>query len=262
MQDIDTYASEITTHRTWLSGFDQARLCQWERLLKNDHEAAVVEACSREFLASHVDSILPAEDPGRGGPDFLCLNQERHFYVEVTCLRRDTVTQETGIPPVPPTFNPRCGDLTSATFGKCVAKARQCANLPYSCLLIIGTLHYQGGNLFFERTCLEEVLTGRGKLSGRVNRNTGKAIGAPRQITDLERAAFVKPSESTDLAYEFVRKSIAGVLFCGFGSPRPNVNGIIHPQASRPFDTQLLPGISFGKLVFEESGTVLRVEWD
>ncbi|NOZ56679.1 MAG: hypothetical protein GXO73_07820 [Calditrichaeota bacterium] len=261
-RDIETYADDIQAHLAWLNGFEPARRRQWERTLKNDPEAAIVEACSRKLLAPHSASIVPAEDLACGGPDFLCRQEASHFYVEVTCLHRNTVTRATSLPATPTGRSQHYRDLTWASFNKCIKKASQCADLDASCLLIIGTLHYQGGCLCFGKTHLEEALTGEGKLAGRVNTQTGQAIGEPYQITALEGAAFLKPDELLRSPYVLARKSIAGVLFCGFGSVEPKVNGIIHPQAAHPFDTRLLPTISFGKLMLERSGTLLRVVWD
>ncbi|HUX02024.1 MAG: hypothetical protein WBD63_04305 [Phycisphaerae bacterium] len=242
---LEDYSAEIENHRNWLASFGNNRLMEWERRFAADPEAAVVEACTREFLQEHVAEVKPAEDPTSGGPDFCCVQASHHFYVETTCMKEDAVTQATGLSPLPKgAFD--FGPLTQKVLDECRNKARQCSGLDAPCLLAIGILHPAASTICFNRDFVPEVLTGDTMITMRFDAKRGQAVGKPYQTTDLHNAAFLRPlTRSDDDLDHLARRSISGLLLCGFGCNPYNVNGVLHPKSVRPFDRALLPDVPF-----------------
>ena len=91
----------------------------------------------------------------------------------------------------------------------------------------------------------------------------GKAVGEPYQETDLESAAFLRPIKKEQGKWiEYARNPISAVLLCPFGTSRPNIVGVLHPNPNFLFDRKLLPKVKFGKLKegYKTTG-ILQVEW-
>ena len=257
--DLVHYASAIQDHRQWLKQFGEIRCGAWERLLANDSESAIVEACARQWLSLHVEKVEPAEDLSTGGPDFLCQKSGESFYAEVACLERKTVTEDISLQPMPDNKAQCFRPLTRAVFRKCIGKAKQCGGLDAPVLLLIGTMHFQGSEICFNPDFLNDTLTGETYISWKSNLATGELVEGPRNATSLSKASFLAPSKNDAMSFDFVRRSISGVLFCGFGLIPPVVTGILHPRAARPFNSELLAAVKFGRVV-EQDGT-FSVDW-
>lgn len=260
----EIYRDILADHRKWLAGFSK-HAAQWERRLRNQPETAIVEACVRNYLASQVDSVEPAEDLASGGPDFCCRSGPRMFYVESTCLTVDAVTKSTNLSPSATGQAGNYGTLTDVVKRACVNKASQlgyCVDAPG--LLAIGTLHFQAGRLFGIKQHVQAILTSTPSIACDFDPVAGEAIGDAYQAVNLRDSAFIRPPPriSIDIAFEHARQSIAGILICGFGSTTPQVTGVLHPNACRPFDYNLLPRTCFCRLNAQASGSrELVTEW-
>lgn len=262
LRDItDRYCDEIDAHRKWLGAANAELLRGWEQRRRDDPESAVAEACSRGLLAEHVDEVRPYECPSHGGPDFVCIQGTSHFYAEVTSLALETVRDETKLTPSVSPGASFYRPLTRKLFGKCKKKTRQCSDLDAPSLLVIGTLHFQAGCLCFAQRRLEEVLRGKQTISFDVNHRQGQTVGQPWTVTELAQAAFVAPRSDRPKPYKSVRRSVSAMLLCGFDSQPPVVNGLLHPDATRPFDRKLLADIRFGRLLEDPPGA-FSVRWD
>jgi len=249
-------------HRRWLSAFDPPQyLCNWERLLNSDEEAAFAEARVRALLEGYGVGVEPNEDltGARQQPDFRCCRGVGEFYVEVTTIRIDSATAKTGIPTQGSrectTFRP----LNEAIFSKCLRKAAQCGDLDAPALVAIGTFHGFAAMISFDRISLNDLLTGETKLECLVDKSTGNQVGQPYQITELHSAAFLRPDETQEVGY--ARSSISGLLLCGLGSEPPSVRGVLHPNPVRPFDPAILPEVEFGQVDIDQASRQLRVSW-
>jgi hypothetical protein len=98
-------------------------------------------------------------------------------------------------------------------------------------------------------------------IAMRFDQVRGEAVGGVFQATDLHNSAFCRTSRNTDNELEIARKSISGLLLCGFGSVPPVVLGVLHPVPARPFDRSLLPEVDFCKLVEGYDKGEFRVRW-
>ena len=95
MDDLKSiYSGLIEEHRSWLKPFGWQSLNKWENLLKPQLEPAICEAVARRLLSEHKVDVEPYEDISKGGPDFLCTKNDKHFYVEVTCITKETATKK------------------------------------------------------------------------------------------------------------------------------------------------------------------------
>lgn len=245
---LKQYASEIGSHRKWLWSFDEGYATKWEKLLKADHEAAICEAATRELLQQHVIKVEPNEDPSSGGPDFICTRDGKYFYVEVTCITKNKVTQKAHL-----TDKPSTDDyyrlLTKAILGEICNKTRQCSNLDAPCIIAISTLHRQAGVRCFNKHGVENLLTGTRNLSIGFNPEDGRTIGKVHESADLRDAAFVRFNKGSAGQVEFARNPISAILLCAFGYVKLKAVGALHPNPNREFDRDLLPDIEFARLV-------------
>ncbi len=259
----EIYRDILADHRKWLAGFSK-HAAQWERRLRIQPEAAIVEACVRSYLAGYVKSVEPAEDLASGGPDFRCRRGGRIFYVESTCLTIDAVTNATKLSPSATGQAANYGTLTDLVKRECTNKTAQLSSRKDAPgLLAIGTLHFQASAQCIAERHVEAILTSTPFIACDFDPAAGEAVDDPYQAVNLRNSAFVKPplADSID-AFEHARQSISGVLICGFGCIPPRILGALHPDSARPFDPDLLPQTRFCRLKHDAfAGREFTTEW-
>jgi hypothetical protein len=255
------YSKEIVSHIEWLQSFKNRYKTRWEKLLKTDPEAAICEATSRALLQSQGVTVRPNEDLSIGGPDYLCRRGDKDFYLEVTCITKDKVTEKAELDERPSSAG-HYRLLTSVFRYELSQKVRQCSGLDKPCLVVLGTLHFQGGALCFRGRAVEDLLTGTGEIVIPYDSDRGEAVGDPHQITNLSNSAFIKFETCGGTKIEFARSPISAVLLCGFGCQPPVVVGALHPNPKHPFERGLLPDLKFARLAdgWQQTGQI-EVEW-
>jgi hypothetical protein len=258
----EAYRPWLDEHRAWLMQFgEMERTDRWEQLLTHQPEPAIVEACVRSLLASHVDLVEPAENLSHGGPDFRCRVGRELFYVESACMTTEMVKEWTNLSDLPNGKASYYRHLTPRFLRRCQGKEQQCAvRTDGPCLLAIGTLHVAASALCFRRDSAEFTLMSQPKISCRMDVTTGKLVGEPLQETDLEFSAFVRPAIDGN-GVEPLRRDISALLLCGFGAFPPPIHGALHPAATRPFDRRLLAKIPFCRLTDSWPQGRLQAEW-
>lgn len=250
----------VDEHRQWLRVCDQRHERKWERLLRADSEAAACEAAVRRFLASNGIAVFPNESLNgrRGGPDFRCERGGNCFLVEATCLRIETVTNRTGLPHLVEPGGRYLKSLNAALVSEIVNKAAQCSGSADPTLVAVGTFHEYASLACINDQFVRMLLTGEPVVRVEVNRPTGRRINGPIWTTDLWPSAFVGPHG--DDSFKHNRKSVSGVLVCGFGVSPPRVRGILHPAPVRPLNRQLLPAVPFFRLRSDYEAGVFSAE--
>ncbi|MCX5637955.1 MAG: hypothetical protein NTX52_09725 [Planctomycetota bacterium] len=260
---ISDYSDLISEHRVWLKPFGKKRLKRWEDFLKSNPEGAICEAATRKMLSGHGVMIEPYEDLSSGGPDFRCTKNNKYFYVEATCITKDTATKETGLSDKPP--KPSRGQhyalLTRKIFYEICNKAPQCSNLKKPCILAVCTLHFQAGCLCLDRKTAGNLLTGTPKITLKIDVSRGEAVGNPYQSTELQDSVYIRPDKTSATSIEEARRTISGVLLCPFGSLPVKIVGVLHHSPNHPFDRTLLLNIEFCKLAEGYQGGRFIVEW-
>ena len=245
---LEQYVKEIKSHRDWLQSFDDVYTTQWEKLLKRNPEAAICEAATRQLLQKHGLEVEPNEDPSVGGPDYLCRRGDNQFYVEVTCISKNAATKATGLIDDPLRASWDYEDMTKKIFGEICSKTPQCSNLDAPCIIAIGTLHSVAGCCCFDKLAAGELLTGTSFITATINTETRELTRQPYEATNLESAAFVRPTKTLTGSIEYARNPISAVLLCAFGCDPSKAVGALHPNPNHYFDRTLLPSIEFGRL--------------
>jgi hypothetical protein len=249
-----------TEHRDWLSSFHPQYLRNWEKVLNAEYEAGLCEAAVRRLLQNHSISVEPNEDltGSQQQPDFRCTSPDGKFFVEVACLLIDNVTKETGLPH-PQETGPRCyGGLNDLIFKTCKGKTPQCSGMTEPTLVAIGTFHVHAAHACFNKRFANMLLTGETSITFWVDTRIGEAVGDTFQSTQLYSAAFLRP-ENKQIAD--ARHPISGILLCRVCSEPPTALGVLHPDAVRPFNRQLLPGIDFGEVQINRTTGHLGTTW-
>ena len=102
-------------------------------------------------------------------------------------------------------------------------------------------------------------MTGDTMPSRVIDTRTGGPVGESFLSTKLKSAAFLKPDVASGI--EEAQLPVSGVLIGGFGCNPPNVYGLLHPNARRPFKRKLLDRIEFCQLIRDDANQTLAVEW-
>lgn len=263
---ISDYSDLISEHRVWLKPFGKQRLDRWENILKKDAEgaeAAICEAATRKLISVYHVKIKPHEDLSSGGPDFLCIKNNKSFYIETTCLTKDAIAKATGFNKIPrPGLHGGPFSLpTGRIFYEMCNKTPQLRNLDEPCILAIGTLHAAAGHICFSKTFAGHILTGTPKISVRIDPEQGRAIGDLHQTTDLQDSGFVRSNRTSTNSIEEARRTISALLLCSFGVKLPRTIGVLHPKPNHFFERALLPKIEFCRLAEGYQSGRFKVEW-
>ncbi len=253
-------------HERWLSSFGPQHLANWSKGRNGNAEAALCEAAVRRFLQDQGVDVQPNEDvagsaPGGGAeqrPDFLCSRAGLAFNVEVSCISIATATAETGLEHLPQGKPGNHGHLNGIISNKCSKKTKQCAAGSLPTLLALGTFHLSASALCIREHIADMLLTGETHPTWNLVASTCQPVGEAYLTTSLRAAPFLRP---TGPSIREARTSLSGLLLCGFGYHPPNVLGLLHPQADRPFDRRLLPCVQFGEVVVEHETGKLRTFW-
>lgn len=253
----------IGGHREWLKNFDKVYLDAWDTLFtKNNSEAALCEAATRKLLFDHGCDVEPFEDPSSGGVDFKCSKNGNTFYVEATCITKEVASDKSGLTHLPQSNKAtHYKFLTRTIWQELSNKASQCSGLDTSCIVVIGTFHFQVGCRCFRDLAAEDLLTGKTYITQRIDTNLGQAVGDAYQSSKLESAAFIRPDKNSPNFFEYARCPISAVLICSFGTDPIKTTGILHPDPNNPFNRDLLSDIRFCRLTGGYKNGSLEIEW-
>lgn len=256
----------IGGHRCWLKGFDKVHLDAWDNLFTKDNsEAALCEAATRQLLQELAVDVEPCPLGGNDrNPDFKCQKDSMLFYVDATCVGKETATKISQLDDDPHNQKPSFYSLlTAAYFRKAGKKVSQFANLNAPCMIAIGTFHCPAGALCFNKMSAQEILTGKPYITSTINIQTGEAVGIPRNATSLEYAPFIKQRKviCDEPLIQPVWRAVSAVLLCPFGTKPAKCLGVLHPKPHHEFDRNLLPDIEFCCLRVGWEGGKLATEW-
>lgn len=253
------FGSLVAEHRAWLSAFDPQYLGNWEKLLKDDEEAALTEAGVRRLLQQRNVNVRPNEDltGKQQRSDFHCQVSKGHFYVEATCISVEKATEITGLVDGA-NVALRPSSLNRKVFWESVSKAKQVSNHDAPVLVAIGTFHGVASMVSFSPPYLDMLLTGSTTMTVAIDKKTLQSSDLPLE-TDLSWATFLKPDAANGIG--FARSSISGLLLCGLSLEPTWVVGVLHPNPARSFDSSNLPMISFGKVQIDRQNGSLSTKW-
>jgi hypothetical protein len=150
-----------------------------------DSNAANAEAVMFSWLRSQSLSPTLADDPGYGGPDFLCSPpRAAPFLLEVTSLKPDTVAERSGWPDELSDRAHSFAMITPSLWSKTRNKAYQLGGHQIARILAVCLTHVRAGALL-GALAAEWLMTSDPKLSVPV----GAPMSAVREVTDLRKSA-------------------------------------------------------------------------
>lgn len=256
----------IGGHREWLMCFDRVHLNAWDKLFTSDNsEAALCEAATRQLLQELHINVEPYPLGGNDrNPDFKCQKDSKLFYVDATCVMKDTATRRSHLDDVIGSQKASYYSLlTESCFQKADKKVSQFEKLNAPCIIAIGTLHFKAGALCFDKKSAEEILSGKSRISIQISKQTGGAVGEPYNSTSLDAAPFLKVRKIVchEPLIQPVRQTVSAVLLCPFATHPVKCLGILHPQPYYEFERSLLPDITFCRLKAGWEGGYFTTEW-
>lgn len=222
---------------------EEKALKRFNNRYNNNQESALSEAIIFNWLKSCDLNPHIAEDPGKGGADFIChLDNNKNFIVEVTCLGCDALTKASNVPNELQYPNQMLFPKIPTQMVKqvVVAKTNQLAGYDMPRVLAITTLHNFGymllghdhANNFFVSDWAWSFPIG------------GKEEDITRS-TDLKKSVFFRRNKNNPNEIEPCRQSVSAILLVPISGNLLSVTGILHPKPEYHFDIQNLPDVPF-----------------
>jgi hypothetical protein len=240
---------------------DPQHATAWDRLYNNDPEAAMCEAAFWDILVCHGAEITPNADLTgiSRRPDFRCVIDGTLFYVEVKCIKIETATRVTKLPPLPDRNADPSALLNREILDACAKKTAQCANLDAPCLLAVGTFHTTASMICVEAFAMEWLLIGDRLVSFRFDPELAQGVGEPFDRTEFRGSVFTGWSELEGIVQK--RQPISALLVAGLGCIPAQILGVLNPTPVRAFLPSLLSRIPFCRLSFDNSDRTVFVDW-
>lgn len=207
----------LPEYASFLKNADSSSALAWERLCKADFEAASCEAYAWKFLTQHGIEVRPNTRTNSLGlsVDFECCRGGEQFYVEVTCIKTNTMTNATHLEHADARAVRHYSLPTGAIRRECCAKARQCSGWGKPTVLLVGTFHSSASRLL-RPNCqsVDQLLTGETACSVTLlfSGNSVNPVGS-QVISTGRNAAF------SSVDWEAARRSISSLILVGFGTP-------------------------------------------
>jgi len=216
----------------WLSVKEQGHLAAFQKRLQNDPEAARAEAAMFALLRSKQLDPHPAEDPGRGGVDFVCGPAAKPVLVEVTIAQADAVVKKTGLPKkIGEDEQARAfSQITDLLKARAAKKAKQIGH-PLAATIVAICLEHEWSDLLMGSLAARWLMTGEPKIS------VPLGDGAPqetKQVTHLRESAFFRFAPNGSV--EPCRRNISAILLGGLSASQTHVIGLLHPEPLVPLD--------------------------
>lgn len=228
-----------------------ANLKSFQNRLRADPEAAMAEAIVFGVLQQLQLYPVIADEPGKGGGDFLCKYRPIRFtdsgswslVVEATTLEPTSVERSSGWRnEVPEEIRGGAFSMiTEKIVRRASAKVRQLSQHEMPRVLAIVSSHIGADALLSSALAAESVLVADRKIS------TPIGGGESTVITDLVSSAFLQGDPETG-EVKARRKSISAVLLVSVAGDRSSVLGILHPEPIYPLDIRAFPKIPFVKI--------------
>jgi hypothetical protein len=223
-----------------------AYLEQFKKRLNGDPKAAQAEAIAFSWLRAENQQPKPFEDTSTGGPDFECISPNSdQFLVEVTSLDSEVVSKRSGLPlSISGPGGQAYGLITESLFSEVKNKARQLGQFALPGVLAITSDHFFAGMLL-DRLAAEYLMTSAPQI------NVPLGGGPTYTTTDLKHSAFYQRLKVLDASGAPIiqprRQSVSAVLLIAVYPHEVQMVGVLHPEATHPFNPAWLPKVPFLK---------------
>lgn len=222
--------------------------------LENDRHAAQAEAVVFSWLRSQQMVPEGNDEPGVGGPDYLCLpDSAEPFLIEVASLNKDAVERRSGWPDELTERADSFSMITPNLWSKTKRKAPQLGGHEVARVLAICLSHI-GSEALLGNLAVEWSMTSEPRISVPVL----APASAARQVTDLRNAAFLA---IRDGAVVPVRQSISAMLLIAIQGEHLEALGMLHPEPAAVFDYRTFREVPFLRFEWPLRNDVLRTEW-
>lgn len=203
------------------------------------------------------------EDNSAGGPDFRCEpSPGSSFLVEVKSLDSEAVSARSTLPlTMHETGGQAFGLITDKLCSVAQSKASQLGVRGMSGVLVIASSH-DFASLLMDRGAAEYLMTSAPHFSVPIG-STGKA---GRRKTDMRNAVFCQPAALLDASGDqrFVTRyrSIAAIFLATIGGRETEIVGLLHPDATHPFNPQLFPAVPYVRFAeWPLTSSNISTEW-
>lgn len=231
--------------------------------LSADPKSAEAEAVVFSWLRAEKQQPEIFEDNSKGGPDFRCSpTPQSGFLTEVTSLDSVSLSTKSGLPLKISGAGGGAYALISQKLRTTVqSKAAQLGGQSLPGVLAI-TSAYDFSGLLMNQMAAQNLLTGDPYFSAPLG--GGTPANPAHWETSLRNAIFCRAGlldAAGNQTFTSCCQSVSAVLLVSIYPHELHALGVLHPDAVRPFDPQLMPGIPFvrfrqwpilqGKIEFE-----------
>jgi hypothetical protein len=249
----------IQAHAEYLYAEHPAYYEKFVRLVKADLDAAMGEATVFSVLRTYFRAEpQPADEPGKGGVDFVCRKGTRdEFVVEVTSLKPEAVAAQSDIPvSIDESERGAFRMTTNQLFSTVKEKADQLADYLCPRVLAITSTHHASAHLLGPSGA-EFLLTSEPKITYPIA-GSGAAITL---TTNLRRSVFFGPGESgTQIVSR--RRSVSAVLLVALSDTQSSVVGLLHPDPVEKLRIEPFRDVPFLRLVnWPIVDGAIKTEW-
>jgi transposase len=220
--------------------------------------AAWMGVVPREHSTGGQQKLLPADEPGKGGVDFVCRKGTRdEFVVEVTSLKPEAVAAQSDIPvSIDDSERGTFQMTTNQLFSTVKEKADQLADYPCPRVLAITSTHHASAHLLGPSGA-EFLLTSEPKITYPI---AGSGAAAT-MTTNLRRSAFFGPGESgTQIVSR--RRSVSAVLLVALSDTQSAVVGLLHSDPVEKLKIEPFRDVPFLRLAnWPIVDGAIKTEW-
>ena len=221
-------------------------------------EEEKAEETSRVILENLCDAV--EDNTNKPGVDFLCKKGVFEFGAEVTCIKTQTVTNQSKIPHIA-LNSPSSGRydmITRQIRSKAIKKVEQLSKCRCARLLIIVSYH-SAANVLLEARAAELLLTNEQGIAypPPFKDNDGKEF---YPYTDCDDPLFFELREGV---LDVKRESISAIWLVAakFQNTR-QITGILNPQPIYDFEYKLFPSVPFVRMKkWPIENNTIETEW-
>jgi hypothetical protein len=247
----------VESYKLYLEVTAPSHLKRFKPRLKTDENSAISEAAILARLRDRGYRAKVAENLSTGGPDFLCFDGNSPFFVEVTCVSDESVTQNSGLENFIPN-EVSAGSFTMITDKLKSISARKTPQVAVSQiprLIVITSLHIHA-SLVLGVYAAERLLTGETQISVGI----GARATSRREVRTLRNSVFFRFSK--DGHVEPCRRSISAGLLAHIHSDGASIVSVLHPSPIQSLPSSLfrtVPMVRASNWPFENG--IVEAEW-
>lgn len=235
---VEIYWRFLSRNKQYAQHFEQ-----YKKRYQSDQKAAEAEAVVFSLLRAEKQNPDIFEDPGTGGPDFLCHpSSTDSFLVEVTSLDSNSMSKKSDLPrTMTGAGGGAFGLITEKLLSSAKNKARQLGGRSLPGVLAIAS-DYDFAGLLMDRMAAQYLMTSAPQINVPLD-------GRPEYVTtDFAHAAFCSLGLLDASGNQMItprRQSISAILLITIHPNESRVVGLLHPEPATAFDPNWFPKVPY-----------------